>query len=409
VVGGILLLLDLVPRLWARLFPVDAGAPAPGRAGPPPPPTAAGVGPAGSAAAVGPEPAAAAERSGSAVGTLAPPEARDTTAPPEARDTTAPPEARDTTATGGPPGVPPHRPARRRRRRRQPREVWIALAFLAPAGVLLGAGLVVPVFRTIYLSFQDGGGRAFVGLDNYGWMFTQPAIVGVLTNTLIWVILAPLLATTIGLLYAILVDRVKVEAFAKALIFLPMAISFVGASIIWKFVYEFRPEGSDQIGLLNQVLVWLGFVPQNFRLVQAFSLNTLLLIVIMIWIYTGFAMVLLSAAIKAIPAEIVEAARMDGTNPWQMFSRITLPSIKPSVIVVVVTISIATLKVFDIVRTMTGGAFGTSVIANEMYVQAFTQGQLGRGSALASFLFLLVLPLVVYQVYVLRQRRLEAR
>jgi alpha-glucoside transport system permease protein len=129
----------------------------------------------------------------------------------------------------------------------------------------------------------------------------------------------------------------------------------------------------------------------------------------MIWIYTGFAMVLLSAAIKAIPAEIVEAARMDGTNPWQMFSRITLPSIKPSVIVVVVTISIATLKVFDIVRTMTGGAFGTSVIANEMYVQAFTQGQLGRGSALASFLFLLVLPLVVYQVYVLRQRRLEAR
>jgi alpha-glucoside transport system permease protein len=380
VVGGILLLLDVLPRLGARLFPAGSG-PGPGPAEPPVPVGTAGAGPAGAAAAVGPD--------GTTVQTLAPPGAPAPGAP--APEAPAPP--------GGPAG----------RRRRPPRDVWMALAFLAPAGVLLLAGLVVPVFRTIWLSFQDGGGRAYVGLENYGWMFTQPAILGVLRNTLVWVILAPLLATTIGLLYAIMVDRVRLEAAAKALIFLPMAISFVGASIIWKFVYEFRPEGADQIGILNQLLVWLGLAPQNLRLVQDFSLNTLLLIVIMIWIYTGFAMVILSAAIKAVPAEIVEAARIDGTNPWQMFWRITLPSIKPSVIVVVVTISIATLKVFDIVRTMTGGAFGTSVIANEMYTQAFTQGQLGRGSALASFLFLLVLPLVVYQVYVLRQRRLEAR
>jgi len=377
VVGGILLLLDALPRLGARLFP-ERSATRPGRVEPPLPAGEAGVGPAGAAGAVGPD--------GGGVQTLARPE--------------APPERAA--------GPPPERPAGRRRRR-PPRDVWMALAFLAPAGVLLIAGLVVPVFRTIWLSFQDGGGRAYVGLENYGWMFTQPAILGVLRNTMVWVVLAPLLATTIGLLYAIMVDRVKLEAVAKALIFLPMAISFVGASIIWKFVYEFRPENASQIGILNQVLVWLGFAPQNFRLVQDYSLNTLLLIVIMIWIYTGFAMVILSAAIKAIPGEIVEAARIDGTNPWQMFWRITLPSIKPSVIVVVVTISIATLKVFDIVRTMTGGAFGTSVIANEMYTQAFTQGQLGRGSALASFLFLLVLPLVIYQVYVLRQRRLEAR
>jgi alpha-glucoside transport system permease protein len=188
-----------------------------------------------------------------------------------------------------------------------------------------------------------------------------------------------------------------------------MAISFVGASIIWKFVYEVRPEGTNQIGLLNQVLVWLGGTPQNWLVNRDFALNTLLLIVILIWIYVGFAMVVLSAAIKGIPADIVEAARMDGTNPWQMFWQVTLPSIRPAVIVVVVTVSIATLKLFDIVRTMTGGNFGTSVVANEMYTQSFSQGQLGRGSALAVILFVFVLPIAIYQVRVLRQRREEVR
>jgi alpha-glucoside transport system permease protein len=293
------------------------------------------------------------------------------------------------------------------RQRRPAREVWMALGFLAPALVLVFIGLVVPVFRTIWLSLQDNVGQNWVGLENYGWMFSQPAIRTVLLNTLIWVILAPLLATTIGLLFGILIDRARWEAAAKSLIFLPMAISFVGATIIWRFMYEAKPENAEQIGLLNQVLVWVGIGPQQFMLLRGWHVNTLMLILIMIWVQTGFAMVILSAAIKAIPTEIVEAARIDGTNPWQMFWRVTLPVIKPTVIVVVVTISIITLKVFDIIRTMTGGRFDTSVIANEMYTQAFIQGQLGRGSALAAFLFLLVLPLVVYQVRILRQRRLE--
>jgi alpha-glucoside transport system permease protein len=285
--------------------------------------------------------------------------------------------------------------------------VWTALAFLAPAGVLLAVGLLVPMGRTTLLSLRDQFGREWVGLENYSWMFTQDEILVVLRNTVLWVILAPVLVTAIGLVYAVLVDRARYESVAKSLIFMPMAISFVGASIIWKFVYEVRPEGAGQIGLLNQVVVWLGFAPQNWLVNRNFALNTLLLIVILVWIYVGFAMVVLSASIKAIPAEIVEAARIDGTNAWQMFWQVTLPSIRPAVIVVVVTVSIATLKLFDIVRTMTGGNFGTSVVANEMFTQAFSQGQNGRGSALAVILFLFVLPIAFYQIRVLRQRREE--
>lgn len=293
-------------------------------------------------------------------------------------------------------------------RRRPARELWTALVFLAPAGLLVGIGLLVPLGRTTLLSFRDQFGQEWVGLENYGWMFTQGDILVVLRNTAIWVALAPLAVTAIGLVYAVLVDRSRFEWFAKSLVFMPMAISFVGASIIWKFVYEVRPENSDQIGLLNQVMVWLGFAPKNWLVERGAALNTLLLVVILVWIYVGFAMVVLSASIKAIPTEIVEAARIDGTNPWQMFWRVTLPSIRPAVIVVLVTVFIATLKLFDIVRTMTGGSFGTSVVANEMFTQAFSQGQLGRGSSLAVILFLFVLPVAFYQIRVIRQRRREA-
>ncbi len=295
-------------------------------------------------------------------------------------------------------------------RRKPAREFWGAMAFLLPAGLLLTVGLLVPMGRTTVLSLRDRFDDEWVGLENYIWMFTQGDILIVLRNTLIWVIVAPFLVTAIGLIYAVLVDRAKFEWFAKSLIFMPMAISFVGASIIWKFVYEVRPEGSDQIGLLNQVVVWLGGTPQNWLVMRTGALNTLLLIVILVWIYVGFAMVVLSAAIKAIPMDIIEAARMDGTNAWQMFWKVTLPSIRPAVIVVVVTVSIATLKLFDIVRTMTGGNFGTSVIANEMYTQALGSAQQpGRGSALAVVLFLFVLPIALYQIRELRRRREEVR
>ncbi|MGN9767821.1 carbohydrate ABC transporter permease [Micromonospora sp. SD12] len=288
-------------------------------------------------------------------------------------------------------------------RRRKPREGMFALFFLLPTLLLLTIGLVVPAIRTVMLSFMDANSNDWVGLRNYGWMFSEDSIVRVLINTLIWVLLVPLVATSFGLLYAVMVDKARFEAVAKSLIFLPMAISFVGASIIWKFVYAYRGDGQEQIGLLNQIVVSLGGEPKQWLLDS--PLNTLLLIVIMVWIQAGFAMVVLSAAIKAIPADIVEAARLDGVTPWQMFWQITMPSIRPALIVVVVTLSIATLKVFDIVRTGTNGNYDTSVIANEMYNQAFRYGQNGQGSALAVFLFVLVIPIVIYQIRNLRQQR----
>ncbi|MFI7434562.1 ABC transporter permease subunit [Micromonospora haikouensis] len=288
-------------------------------------------------------------------------------------------------------------------RRRKPREGMFAFFFLLPAVLLLMIGLVVPAIRTTLLSFMDGGSRNWVGLDNYAWMFSEDSIVRVLINTLVWVLLVPLVATAFGLLYSVMVDKARFESVAKSLIFMPMAISFVGAAIIWKFVYAYRGDGQEQIGLLNQIVVSLGGEPKQWLLDS--PLNTLLLIVIMVWIQAGFAMVVLSAAIKAIPADIVEAARLDGVTPWQMFWQITMPSIRPALIVVVVTLSIATLKVFDIVRTATNGNYDTSVIANEMYNQAFRYGQNGQGSALAVFLFVLVIPLVIYQIRNLRQQR----
>ncbi len=184
---------------------------------------------------------------------------------------------------------------------------------------------------------------------------------------------------------------------------MPMAISFVGAGIIWRFVYDYKSGDNAQIGLLNQILVWLGQEPVQW--LQTSPNNTALLIIVMIWIQTGFAMVVLSASIKGVPTEQIEAAQLDGTNAWQRFTNVTLPGIRGSLVVVVTTISIATLKVFDIVRTMTAGNFDTSVIANEMYTQAFRAGEQGRGSALAIVLFLMVLPIVIYNVRVMSKQR----
>ena len=278
------------------------------------------------------------------------------------------------------------------------------LVFVAPALLLLLVGLIYPAIRTGILAFFDRTGNEFVAFGNFEWMFTQPQILLVIGNTLIWVALVPTLSTAIGLAYAIFIDKSKGEKILKSLVFMPMAISFVGAGIIWRFMYEYRAEGfSDQIGLLNQILVWLGQEPQQF-LVDA-PLNTFFLIIVMVWIQTGFAMVLLSAAIKGVPIEIIEAARLDGANAWQQFRNVTLPGIRGTLVVVVTTISIATLKVFDIVRAMTGGQFDTSVVANEMYTQAFNRGETGYGSALDLILFLMVLPIVVYNVRVMRQQK----
>jgi alpha-glucoside transport system permease protein len=278
----------------------------------------------------------------------------------------------------------------------------VALGFVGPAMLMLLFGLIYPAVRTTYQSFFDRTGESFVGLDNFVTLFTRPEFLIVLRNTAIWVLLVPILATVIGLVYAVLVDRTRFEALAKALIFLPLAISMVGATIIWKFVYEYKPDqpGVNQIGLANQILVWLGFEPYQFIITVPW--NTVFLIVIMIWIQAGFAMTVLSAAIKAIPDDIIEAARIDGVTGSRMFTAITIPSIRPALVVVYTTIAISTLKIFDIVRTATGGQFETSVVANEFYVQAFRQFNIGLGAALAVILFVLVIPIVIYNVRQLR-------
>ncbi|WP_374222122.1 carbohydrate ABC transporter permease [Agrococcus sp. TF02-05] len=276
------------------------------------------------------------------------------------------------------------------------------LVFLLPSALLLTIGLVYPAIRTTLLAFTDKTG-AFNGLDNFIWMFTQPEALVTLANTVVWVILVPLLSTAIGLAYAVFIDKSRGERVYKMLVFMPMAISMVGASIIWRFMYAYRGPEQEQIGLVNQILVWFGGEPQ--QILQNSPWNTLALIVVMIWIQTGFAMVVLSAAIKGVPTEQLEAAEIDGANPWQRFANVTVPGIRTSLVVVVTTISIATLKVFDIVRTMTAGNFNTSVVANEMYTQAFRSGEPGRGAALALILFIMVMPIVIYNIRVLNQQK----
>ena len=285
------------------------------------------------------------------------------------------------------------------------RPLTIAI-LVGPAIVLLLVGLVIPSIRTAYLSLHGANSlhAPYVGFKNFGWAFTDPATQSVLLNTLAWLIVAPVLATGIGLMIAIVVDRMKHQAIVKSLIFMPMAVSFVGASIIWKFVYDYRESSQPQDGLLSQVAIFLGWKhPPNWLLTH--PLNNFLLMVIMIWIETGFAMVVLSAAIKAVPDEVIEAARVDGAHGFGLFSKIQIPMIRATLVVVLTTVMIATLKIFDIVRTTTGGNFGTDVAANDMYSKAFVQNDVGKGSALALIIFLGVLPLIAYNVIQLKRER----
>jgi len=284
---------------------------------------------------------------------------------------------------------------------------WVRyLVFLVPALALLIIGLIYPAIRTLVMSFMDADSETFVGMDNYVWAFTRPEILQVLGTTAIWVIVAPLASTFIGLVIAYLTDRMKTASAVKSLIFMPMAISMVGASIIWKFVFDFQPNLKKvDIGLLSSLSKSLGITPPNWLLEN--PLNTFLLIAVMIWIQTGFAMVVLSAAMKNIPDEVVEASMLDGASQLKRFVQITVPMIRASIVVVLTTITIGTLKVFDIVRTMTGGNFKTNVIANEMYSQTFRSLNYGTGSALAIILFLGVVPIIWYNIRQLRLERTE--
>jgi len=269
--------------------------------------------------------------------------------------------------------------------------------YLAPTLVILLVYLVYPVFNTIYLSLLSKNSTEFVGLANYAFAFTNPDMVVSFRNNLLWLVLATLATVTLGLIIAVLTDRVPYESLAKSAIFLPMAISFVAAGVIWKFVYAFRPAGQEQIGLLNaalslnpnwQPVAWL--VNENT--------NNLALIVVYVWIWTGFCMVILSAALKGIPTEILEAARVDGANEFQVFWRIILPMISPTVAVVATTMVINILKVFDIVYVMTNGNFNTDVIANQMYRQMFNFNHFGRASAIAIILLGAIVPVMLFNI-----------
>lgn len=267
--------------------------------------------------------------------------------------------------------------------------------FIGPAVAIMGWYLAVPVLRTVVYSFQDALSQKWVGFDNYIFAFTDRIMLETFRNNLLWMLLGTSMSVGFGLLIAVLADRSRYEALYKSIIFMPMAISFVGAGVIWKFIYTYKGEGIgiQEIGLLNAIVLALGGKSQPWLNIPPW--NNFFLIIIMVWLQTGYAMVILSSAIKGIPSELLEAARIDGATEIQAFFRITIPYIKGTLITVTTTIVIFSLKLFDIVRVMTGGNNGTNVIANEFYLQRFTYGNTGRASAIAIVLLLAVIPVIV--------------
>ncbi|MEU2204566.1 sugar ABC transporter permease [Microbacterium oleivorans] len=276
------------------------------------------------------------------------------------------------------------------------------ILFMAPASIMLILGLIYPAISTIFKSFFDKSGEQFVGMENYIWVFTNPTGTASVVNTLLWALLAPTISVVIGLAYAVFIDRARGEKILKVLVFMPVAISFVGAGIIWKFMYDARQ--GEQVGLLNAIVTAFGGDPVQWLAIKP-VINTLMLLVVFVWTQTGFAMVILSAAIKAVPVEQMEAAQLDGTNAWQRFRNVTVPGIRSSLIVVLTTITIASLKVYDIVAVMTGGRDETTVLGFEMVNQQQRFQSYGHSSALAVVLFLFVLPLIIYNARSMAKQR----
>ncbi|WP_214466197.1 carbohydrate ABC transporter permease [Microbacterium flavescens] len=274
--------------------------------------------------------------------------------------------------------------------------------FAAPALILLLVGLLYPAIATFIQSFFDKSGQSFVGLDNYVWVFTNPQGFWSVINSIIWVLVAPTFATIIGLAYAVFIDRARGEKVLKVLIFMPFAISFVGAGIIWGFMYDYQQ--GNQLGLLNAIVTAFGLPPVAWLSITPL-VNTLLLLVVFIWSQTGLAMVILSAAVKAVPTEQIEAAALDGASAWQRFRNVTVPGIRSSIVVVVTTIAIGALKIYDIVAVMTGGRNDSTVLAFEMVNQQQRFQSYGHSAALAVVLFIFVVPLIVFNVIQIRKQR----
>jgi len=269
--------------------------------------------------------------------------------------------------------------------------------YISPALLILAFFLVYPTLNTIYLSLLDRHSENFIGLRNYIWAFTSKAMLIAFRNNILWLIVFTSLTVSLGLILAVLLDKVSYESIAKSVLFLPMAISFVSAGVIWKFVYAYRPANAPQIGLLNAILVNLfQFKPIGWLVNR--TVNNFALIAVGVWIWTGFCMVILSAAYKGIPGELIEAARVDGANEWQVFWHIILPLMKPTLAVVTTTMVINVLKVFDIVYVMTNGDFGTEVIANRMYKEMFHFRDFGRASAIAVILLVAIVPVMLANI-----------
>ncbi len=268
--------------------------------------------------------------------------------------------------------------------------------FLFPALLFLSVYLVYPVFETLRLSFFDKTGLRFIGFANYVWAFGDPNFQRSILNNIMWLIIVPSFATAFGLVIAVLADRLWWGNIAKSLVFMPMAISFVGASVIWRFVYDYRGEGDTQIGILNAIITGLGMPPQAWITLPVW--NSIFLMIILIWIQTGFAMVILSAALRGIPEETLEAARIDGANDFRIFFDIMIPQVWGTIVVVWTTITIVVLKVFDIIFAMTNGQWDTEVLANLMFKWMFVNFDYGRGSAIAVVIMLAVLPIMIWNI-----------
>lgn len=274
--------------------------------------------------------------------------------------------------------------------------------FVGPGVAILAWYLLIPAIRTLYQSLFDASSTNFVGLNNYIAAVTDRQMLTSFRNNLLWLVIGTGLCVVLGLLIAVLADRSKFETLAKALIFLPMAISFVGAGVIWRFMYAYSPPGEPQVGLLNAIVTGLGGQPQSWTTEQPW--NNLFLIVVLVWIQTGFAMVILSAALKGVPGELLEAARLDGASEIQAFFRVIIPYIQGTIVTVTTTIAIFTLKIFDVVIVMTGGQYSTEVVATQFYRQFFTNRNFGYGAAIAMLLFLAVVPVMVYNLRQLRKQ-----
>lgn len=275
--------------------------------------------------------------------------------------------------------------------------------YIGPATFLLFFFLVYPSINTAYISFFNYNSEKFIGIKNYLYCFTNEIMLNSFRNNTLWVIVFVPLTVFLGLIIAVLADRVRYESIVKSVIFMPMAISFVGAGVIWKFVYAYRPASAAQTGILNAFRSFLNSEPLPW-LIEKPWLNNLCLIMVGVWIWTGFCMVILSASYKGIPRELLEAARVDGATEFKIFWKIILPLMKPTLAVVATTMTINVLKVFDIVYVMTNGNFNTEVIANRMYKEMFLFRNFGRASAIAVILLILIIPMIVINIQRFREQ-----